>query len=101
MGGDLMQALGTVIIGMGTVFAVLILICLIIYCFNLIPYLEEKRANRAKKQEPPVVVAPQPEVIRNVTTGITPEEVAAIAAAIEAYTGLSQSEFIVRKIVRR
>ncbi len=103
MGEILLQALGTVIIGMGIVFAVLILICLIIYCFNIFPYIEgkinEKKANKNQAKE--TVKAVESMSVQPITDGITMEEIAAIAAAIEAYIGMSQSDFIVRRIVRR
>lgn len=103
MGGQLLEALGTVIVGMGVVFAALILICLIIYAFRIIPFIENKLANRSKKSEPVKESAPQHAVaaIPVTVNGITNEEIAAIAAAIEAYTGMNQSDFIVRRIVRR
>ena len=101
--GNLMQALGTMIIGMGIVFVVLVLICLIIYCFNIIPYFQRKyEAKKARKND---VYESQP---KTAVTGIPVEmdgisgvEIAVIAAAIEAYTGMNQSDFIVRRIVRK
>lgn len=95
--GQLMgkAALNT-LLGMGTVFVVLILISLIIGCFN---YLPKPQAPAPKKAEP--AVQPAPEVSE-------PEEdlsddmelVAAIAAAIAAYEGTSVEGFQVRSIKR-
>lgn len=102
MGEILLQALGTVIVGMGIVFSALILISLIIYCFKIIPYLEGKFAKKeAGKVVNDETVKTATPMMPLATNGITNEEIAAIAAAIEAYTGMSQSDFIVRRIVRR
>lgn len=100
---QLLNALGTVAIGMGVVFSILILICLIIYSFNIFPYIEKKFADKkADKSRMDVIqdVVSVP-IKPGVENGISGEEIAAIAAAIEAYTGMSQSDFVVRKIVRR
>ncbi len=101
-------ALNTVIC-MSIVFAVLILISLIIYCFNIFPYLEQKKAEKAKAQTTmtatPVQTATP--VAAPVATSVTPqytndtELVAVIAAAIAASTGTSTSDFVVRSIRRR
>jgi len=99
---QLLEAFGTVIIGMGIVFSVLILISLIIYCFNIFPYLEsKKRAKKAaiKDEVKTAQTTKQPPVVTQ--NGITGAEVAAIVAAIEAYTGMNRSEFVVQRIVRR
>ena len=106
MGELLLQAFSTVVIGMGVVFAVLILISYIINSFKIISYLEKKiadRKNRSVKTDVEEITNANPDTsfLSSVTTGITNEEIAAIAAAIEAYTGMSQSDFIVRRIVRR
>ncbi|MCR4956040.1 MAG: OadG family protein [Lachnospiraceae bacterium] len=93
------QALLNVLMGMGSVFAVLIIICLIIYAFNIFPYLEEKKkASQSKPQES--ATAPTPTVSATESTDDA-ALVAAITAAISAYTGMSDDGFIVRSIVRR
>lgn len=89
------------LIGMGTVFIVLILISLIISVFSLIPKLQEKLA---KKEAP--VAAPAP--VAAVPAAAEAEEeladdselVAVIAAAIAAYEGTSAEGFRVRSIRR-
>ncbi|MCR4597856.1 MAG: OadG family protein [Acetatifactor sp.] len=101
--GELMEkaALNTVI-GMGTVFAVLILISLIIACFGFIPKIQ---AAFAKKEEAPAapaapVVTAAPEVIEEEADDT--ELVAVIAAAIAAYEGSTNTDgFVVRSIRRR
>lgn len=86
------------LIGMGTVFVVLILISLIIACFGLIPKLQEKFA---KKTEVPVA-APAPAVVVDEEEELADdtELVAVIAAAIAAYEGTSADGFQVRSIKR-
>lgn len=98
--GELMSkaALNT-LIGMGTVFVVLILISLIISCFSLIPKIQAKFS---KKEEPAKAETP------TVSTIVEEEEeladdtelVAVIAAAIAAYEGTTTDGFQVRSIKR-
>lgn len=90
------------LIGMATVFAVLILISLIIACFGFIPKIQ---AAFAKKEEAPAT--PTAPVATPVVTPAAQEEddtelVAVIAAAIAAYEGSTNTEgFVVRSIRRR
>ncbi len=97
--GDLMvkAALNT-LIGMGTVFVVLILISLIISCFAFIPKIQA--AFSKKKEEPKAVVAQNvaaPVVEEDLTDDL--ELVAVIAAAIAASEGaVSTDGFVVRSI---
>ena len=111
--GEMMQnaALNTVL-GMGTVFTILILICLIIYCFNFIPKIQAafsggKKEPEAKKEAAPaaaaapapVPAAPAAPVAQNPMDDY--ELVAVIAAAIAASEGASSPEgFVVRSIRR-
>ena len=104
--GELMKkaALNT-LIGMGTVFVVLILISLIISCFNIIPKIQEKKKKKAEAkdatttgasvQADPVVaqIAAKEELADDT------ELVAVIAAAIAAYEGAGSTDgFVVRSI---
>ncbi len=103
--GELMgkAALNT-LIGMGTVFVVLILICLIISCFGIIPKIQAKFNNKendkVEKKAPasapvlaPVVAAPETNLADDT------ELVAVIAAAIAAYEGAASTDgFVVRSI---
>lgn len=87
------------LMGMGVVFTVLILISLIIYCFKIFPYLEQKR--KAKKS---AIVQPTEEIVTEsvpVAMQDDLELVAVIAAAIAASTGTSTDDFVVRSIKRR
>lgn len=89
------------LMGMGTVFSVLIFISLLISCFRHIGKLEEKILNRGKE---PVI---EPAVSEDVSEE-QPEEdlsddlelVAVITAAIAASTGSSPSGLVVRSIKR-
>ena len=101
--GDLMTkaALNT-LIGMGTVFAVLILISLIISCFGVIPKMQAKMAKKpaqAVVESAPVQSAVQEEV-PDETDDL--ELVAVIAAAVAACQGAASTDgFVVRSIRRR
>lgn len=91
------------LLGMGTVFCVLILISLIIGLFGFIPKLQNKLTKKPAASE-----APKP-VTAAVATGEAAEEelsddlelVAVISAAIAAYEGTSSTDgFVVRSIKR-
>lgn len=100
--GDLMAKAGmNTLIGMSTVFMVLILICLIISCFKVIPALQKKFADKKAAQAPaPVVAAPAAEETVDETDDL--ELVAVIAAAIAASEGRTSTDgFVVRSIIRR
>lgn len=102
MGELLAHAALNAVIGIGTVFAVLLLICLIIYCFNIFPYLEKKLK---KAPQAPAPVAPKPMPKPVVVAPVADEvPVAVIAAAIAAYeesNGYTGTGFYVRSIKRR
>ena len=102
--GEMMikAALNT-LMGMGTVFAVLILISLLISCFNFIPKIQAKFS--AKEKAPVQTAAPAPvaaapvAVEENLTDDL--ELVAVISAAIAASEGaVSTDGFVVRSIRR-
>lgn len=101
--GEMMGKAGmNTLLGMGTVFVVLILISLIISCFSFIPRLQEKFAK--KPAEPaqtkaPAPVAAAPVAAENLTDDL--ELVAVISAAIAASEGaVSTDGFVVRSIKR-
>ena len=106
--GELMTnaALNT-LIGMGTVFVVLILISFIISCFGIIPKLQknaaEKKAAKAAGGERPVVENVVRPTVQEEASGDDDQElVAVIAAAIAAFEGsVSTDGFVVRSIRRR
>lgn len=89
------------LIGMGTVFVVLIIISLIISAFSIIPKIEAKLKSKDRQPVPEVKAAPV------VTAAVPAEEelsddtelVAVIAAAVAAYEGSASTEgFVVRSI---
>lgn len=101
--GEILKKAGmNTILGMGTVFIVLIFISLVIYCFNFIP------GNQAPKQEAKPAPKPRPARKPSAKPASQPREnladdrelVAAITAAICAYTGTSSDGFVVRSIRR-
>lgn len=102
--GELMgkAALNT-LLGMGTVFLVLILISLIIYCFSLIPKIQSKLSKKNNKEvdstgiDNAVAQIAKQEESRDETDDL--ELVAVIAAAIAASEGAASTDgFVVRSI---
>ena len=87
------------LIGMGTVFVVLILIIFVISAFSFIPKIQEKFSKKEEKKETapaPVQAAP---VVEEVDESDDLELVAVIAAAIAAYEGAASTDgFVVRSI---
>lgn len=97
------------LLGMGTVFVVLILISLIISLFGLIPKIQKasaekkKLAEAAEKERTQGIDNAIGQIIANETESGTDdtELVAVIAAAIAAFEGTSSDGFVVRSIRRR
>ena len=95
------------LISMSIVFCVLILISLIIYAFNIFPYIEKKKKEKAAQKQPVVEAASvQDEAVEQsnaeaATLTDDAELIAVIAAAIAASEGTSTSGFVVRSINRR
>ena len=92
------------LISMSIVFAVLILISLIISCFKIFPYLEEKKkkaqiSDNTATEDTTQSVVEQIEQREQLTDDS--ELIAVIAAAIAASEGTSTSDFVVRSINRR
>lgn len=99
--GEKMQKAGmNTLISMTVVFAVLILISLLIACFNIVPYLEKKKAEKQQETVPEPAAVPVMETKEVQQTDDT-ELIAVIAAAIAAGTGASTNQFVVRSIKRR
>ena len=105
--GEIMEKAGlNTLLGMGTVFVVLIFISFIIYLLGFIPKLQKKLSGKGKaaeeKKETPVQAAPAPAVSAPQAAGTDDGELAAvIAAAIAASEGTSTDGFVVRSIKRR
>ncbi|MCR5641630.1 MAG: OadG family protein [Lachnospiraceae bacterium] len=99
---ELMAGAGVnVLLGMGTVFAILILISLCIYAFNIIPYLQNKKKAKKQAKVSAAPVAAAAEAPARVDVSDDGELIAVIAAAIAASTGASTDDFVVRSIKRR
>lgn len=102
--GDLMSkaALNT-LLGMGTVFVVLILISLIISLFSFIPKIQASFTKKEAPAKAAAPTAPAPVAVveaQNEDLADDTELVAVIAAAIAAYEGTSADGFRVRSIRR-
>lgn len=99
--GEKMSKAGmNTLMGMGTVFVVLILISLCISAFKIFPYLEKKRA--AKTTE---AASDKKEFVQQIEKREQQEDnqelIAVIAAAIATSSGTSTDDFVVRSIKRR
>ena len=96
-------AFANTLMGMGTVFVMLIFISLLISLFQYIPKLEEKIKNIGKKPEP-VVKTEEPQAVeKKVQTQVVDSQedeqlVAVITAAIAASEGGDPGQYIVRSI---
>lgn len=96
-------ALIDTILGMGTVFVVLIFISLIISCFGPVSKAIENFANKGKKEEEVVetkveTTVPKEEVEEELVDDL--ELVAVITAAIAAFDEVGTDGFVVRSIKR-
>lgn len=99
IGEKMSTALMNTLMGISIVFCVLILISLVIFCFNIFPYLEKKKAEKTTAPEKDAVVT-QIEA-REEQQADDGELIAVIAAAIAAAEGTSTDGFVVRSIRRR
>lgn len=88
------------LMGMGTVFVVLILISLIIYCFRYISVIQDKLAGRGKEEPVKDTIAAEA-APADTSLADDLELVAVISAAIAASEGASADSFVVRSIHRR
>lgn len=110
MGEKMAKAGMNTLMGLGTVFTVLVLISLIIYCFRFISYFQKKKARGSSPDDVKAAEEKQPlPAWQNVQSADESEIVAAIAAAIAAANadanafaaGASTDSFVVRSIRRR
>lgn len=105
--GEILRKAGlNTLLGMGTVFSVLIFISFMISLFKYIPLLEKKltaRKNQAEKNAVKSTAAPAKSVVTETAEpGLDdPELIAVIAAAVAAAEGASTDSFVVRSIRRR
>ena len=98
------QGFMNMLVGMGTVFIVLIFISLLISCFKYINQFEAKMKNKGSQKEsapaPVITAAPVEEPAAEENLADDLELVAVITAAIAASTGASPSGLVVRSIRR-
>ena len=100
LGEKMADAAGNTLMGMGTVFLVLIFISLLISCFKFIPQIMDKLSKKSSVEE-------KPEVVEEISETVTANEeddselIAVIAAAIAASEQTSTDSFVVRSIRRR
>ena len=100
MGETMSRAGLNVVMGMGTVFLVLILISLVIWLFKFIPDIQKALSGEKKQQKAASTVQDSAATVVEEVTDDT-ELIAVIAAAIAASTGASTDDFVVRSIKRR
>ena len=87
--------------GILIVFFMLVFMCVIIYAFNIIAYIQEKY-NKKREDTKIEITSLEATEEREETTDVDDRElIAVIAAAIAAYTGSSTDDFVVRSIRRR
>lgn len=108
MGEILKKAGMNTLLGMGTVFVVLILISMIISLFKYIPAMQERMKNKKSKKKDAAegtaetVQVDITETVADTDDAVNDEElVAVIAAAIAAAEGTTTDGFVVRSIRRR
>lgn len=106
LGEKMQKATFNTLMGMGTVLAVLFVICIIIYCMEPISKLgapKEKKEPKKKEAQTRAAVPAQP-IVQPAAAPASPadtELAAVIAAAIAAGEGVSPDTFVVRSIHRR
>lgn len=103
LGENMKKAGLNTLLGMGTVFVVLILISMIISCFSFIPKIQEKFTKKPKKEEikNQAVDNTIAQIIEKEELADDLELVAVISAAIAAAEGATSADgFVVRSIKR-
>lgn len=102
LGEKMSKAAGNTVMGICIVFAMLVLMCVVIYAFNIISYVQNK-LNRKKEEKKIEITGLEFEGEEDEETEVADnkELIAVIAAAIAASTGKSTDDFVVRSIRRR
>ncbi len=99
--GEILEKAGlNTLLGMGTVFAVLIFLAFLISLMKYIPVIMDKLQGKSQKEEVKAEVVTAPAVVEEDYTDDL-ELVAVITAAIAAQEGTSTDGFVVRSIRRR
>jgi len=101
VGEKMSTALMNTVMGISIVFLVLIIICLLICCFNIFPYLEKKKAAKTASVKEDVVSQIEAHEEKQADAEDDGELIAVIAAAIASAEGTSTDGFVVRSIRRR
>lgn len=99
--GESMRKAGlNTLIGMGTVFVVLVLISFIISAFNIIPKIQAKKAKKAEESKSTEKAVDQTiaQIVEKEELSDDLELVAVISAAIASYENTSSDGFVVRSI---
>lgn len=100
--GEILEKAGlNTVLGMGTVFAVLIFIAFIIYLFKYIPVIQEKFSKKGSKASAAPTAAVADVTTEEAETVDDLELIVVIAAAIAAAEGTTTDGFVVRSIKRR
>lgn len=100
--GEILEKAGlNTILGMGTVFTVLIFMAWLISLMKYIPIIAEKFTKKSEKAAAPAPAAEAPVVEEEEELADDLELVAVIAAAIAEYEGTSADGFVVRSIKKR
>ncbi|MCR5374495.1 MAG: OadG family protein [Lachnospiraceae bacterium] len=95
------DALLNMIIGMGSVFAVLILISLLIATLKIIPYIQKKINSKKLQDVMTEGITKALDSYESYDVSMDTQLVAVITAAIMAYGNNTDSDFVVRSIKRR
>lgn len=103
MGEKMQNAAFNTVLGMGTVFVMLILMAVVIYAFRIIPILQKKFSAGKKAEIKTEESAPEVSVTETTQADGTDDRelVAVIAAAIASYEQIPTDDFVVRTIKRR
>ena len=100
--GEIMEKAGlNTLLGMGTVFVVLIFISFIISLFKFIPAIQNKFSKKPQAETKKEASAAAPAPVEVVPATDDSELIAVISAAIAASEGTSTDGFVVRSIKRR
>ena len=90
------------LMGIGIVFLMLVLMCIVIYAFNIISIIQARHERKKEMIEIARFEGDEDDSgDENVTSTDDEQLIAVIAAAIAASTGVSTDDFVVRSIRRR
>ena len=100
--GEKMSKAGlNTVTGIVIVFLMLVLMCIIIYAFNIINYLQAKYKKKKEETKIEITTLDGDDAVTEETKVDDKELIAVIAAAIAASTNQSTDDFVVRSIRRK